>query len=105
MTAKKPRHNRRPKFGRGVACEDSTSIRWLYYDPRTATLDVVFVSGERYRYDHVDTESVACVVFAESRGRAFQELIRDRFKFRKMRRPKMQVDFPPGEHPARYGAS
>ncbi|WP_140536994.1 KTSC domain-containing protein [Mesorhizobium sp. B1-1-8] len=61
----------------------STAIRNTYYDPSTKTLSVWFVpSGNRYDYEEVEPETYAAFKAASSKGRFFNEFVRDRYKFR-----------------------
>ena len=57
----------------------STVIRRFEHDPRTATLDIEFVSGRRYRYAGVPVEVAAAFRDAFSKGRFFNARIRDEF--------------------------
>ena len=61
----------------------STSIRRTEYDPATGTLSVWFVaSGRRYDYYGVPDEIFAAFRRAFSRGRFFNDHIRDNFPYR-----------------------
>jgi hypothetical protein len=61
----------------------STSIRKTKYDPGTRVLSVWFVaSGKRYDYEAVPPETYAAFREASSKGRFFNEHIRDRFQYR-----------------------
>ena len=63
----------------------STSIRKSAYDPATRTLSIWFVaSGKRYDYDDVPAELYADFREAHSKGRFFNEHIRDRFPYRRI---------------------
>jgi lysyl-tRNA synthetase class 2 len=59
----------------------STAIRRFDYDGRARTLDVTFVSGRRYRYFEVDGGVAQGLEAAASKGRFFNENVRDRFAF------------------------
>ncbi|RUU13064.1 KTSC domain-containing protein [Mesorhizobium sp. USDA-HM6] len=60
----------------------STAIRNLHYDASTRTLSVWFVpSGDRYDYDEVEPETYAAFKAASSKGRFFNEFVRDRYRF------------------------
>jgi hypothetical protein len=60
----------------------STAIRNMYYDPATGTLSVWFVpSGDRYDYEDVSPRTYAAFRNASSKGRFFNEFIRDRYKY------------------------
>lgn len=61
----------------------STSIRKIEYDPGTRVLSVWFVaSGKRYDYEDVPPETHAAFRQAPSKGRFFNDQIRDRFRYR-----------------------
>ena len=57
----------------------STVIRRFEHDPRTATLDIEFVSGRRYRYAGVPVEVAVAFRDAFSKGRFFNACIRDAY--------------------------
>jgi hypothetical protein len=64
----------------------STSIRKTDYDAKTRTLSVWFVaSGKRYDYENVPPEINAAFRQAFSKGRFFNDFIRNRFKFREVK--------------------
>jgi len=61
----------------------STSIRRFEYDPGTKVLSVWFLtSGKRYDYEAVPAETFTAFRGAFSKGRFFNEHIRDRFRYR-----------------------
>jgi hypothetical protein len=61
----------------------STTISKSTYDPKTRVLSVWFVaSGKRYDYDAVPPETYAALRGAFSKGRFFNEYIRNRFSYR-----------------------
>ena len=61
----------------------STSIRKADYDPRTRVLTVWFVaSGRRYDYEDVPPETYAAFRNAFSKGRFFNDHVRNRFRYR-----------------------
>jgi KTSC domain len=63
----------------------STSIRKIDYDPTTRTLSVWLVaSGKRYDYDDVPPEIYAAFRQAFSKGRFFNDAIRNQFSYREM---------------------
>ena len=59
----------------------SSVIRRYHYDATQHALDLVFVSGRRYRYHDVPPETYAAMRRAFSKGEFFNEHIRDRFPF------------------------
>jgi hypothetical protein len=60
----------------------STAIKSINYHPATRTLSVWFVpSGNRYDYEDVPPQIHASFRKAPSKGRFFNEQIRDRYKY------------------------
>ncbi|MES2444618.1 MAG: KTSC domain-containing protein [Pseudomonadota bacterium] len=59
----------------------STVIRAWNYDEAEQRLDIVFVSGRRYRYHEVPPPIVAGMREAFSKGSYYNRRIRDRFRF------------------------
>ena len=59
----------------------SSVIRAYHYDPVERHLDVVFVSGRRYRYHDVPDELYGQMRRAFSKGEFFNAHIRDQFRF------------------------
>lgn len=57
----------------------SSVIRSFAYDSASATLDVIFVSGRRYRYFLVPAYVAEGLSEALSKGRYFGARVRDRF--------------------------
>lgn len=68
----------------------STVIGRFEYDPRTAALEVEFVSGRRYRYAGVPAEVADAFRAAFSKGRFFNARIRDAY-------PCVEIDPEPAE--------
>lgn len=64
----------------------STVIGDFRYDPRTASLDIEFVSGRVYRYRAVPADVIERFRNAFSKGRFFNRYIRDNFRFVELRR-------------------
>ncbi|WP_348626909.1 KTSC domain-containing protein [Mesorhizobium loti] len=63
----------------------STAIRNTQYDPGTRTLSVWFTpSGNRYDYADVAPATYAAFMKASSKGRFFNEFIRDRYSYRRV---------------------
>jgi hypothetical protein len=59
----------------------SSVIRRFWYDPAHHKMDVLFVSGKRYRYHDVPEETYQSMKRAFSKGEFFNDHIRDRFEF------------------------
>ncbi len=59
----------------------STAIRRFHYDPEGRRLLVTFVSGQTYAYFDVPPEVDEAFRAAFSKGRFFQDRIRDRFDY------------------------
>jgi KTSC domain-containing protein len=59
----------------------SRVIRSHHYDPIEHYLDLVFVSGRRYRYHEVPEETYDAMLRAFSKGEFFNENIRDQYRF------------------------
>jgi lysyl-tRNA synthetase class 2 len=62
----------------------STAIRSFAYDRASAALDVIFVTGRRYRYFLVPSYVAEGLSEAFSKGRYFNARIRDRFPFEEL---------------------
>jgi KTSC domain len=60
---------------------ESSSLRSIGYDKRTRALEVEFLSGAVYSYAEVPPELWQALRDASSKGKFFQERIRDRFAF------------------------
>ena len=58
----------------------SSVIRTYFYDPLDRHLDLVFVSGRRYRYHEVPAETYHAMRRAFSKGEFFNAHIRDQFR-------------------------
>jgi hypothetical protein len=63
----------------------SSVIRGWNYDEAERRLDILFVSGRRYRYHEVPPEIVEGMRAAFSRGSYYNRNIRDRFRFTRSR--------------------
>ena len=59
---------------------DSSSLRSVGYDAATLTLEVEFRNGSVYRYANVRAELWATFRRAESKGKFFQDHVRDKFE-------------------------
>jgi lysyl-tRNA synthetase class 2 len=64
---------------------ESEAIAEIDYDAARSTLFVRFAQGDWYRYFAVPRSVLEAFVAAESKGRFFQEHIRDRYPFRRGR--------------------
>lgn len=58
---------------------ESSAIASVGYDAATAALEIEFVNGSCYRYYAVPPSVHRRLMEAESTGRAFAELIRERY--------------------------
>ena len=58
----------------------SSVIRRYWYDPAHHQMDVLFVSGRRYRYHDVPEEIYQSMKRAFSKGEFFNSQVRDRFR-------------------------
>jgi lysyl-tRNA synthetase class 2 len=58
----------------------SSVIRSYRYDPQQHQLELVFVSGRRYRYHDVPAETYSAMRHAFSKGEFFNAHIRDQFR-------------------------
>jgi hypothetical protein len=62
----------------------STAIRDHDYDAGTERLTITFVTGRIYVYEDVPPNVAADFGSASSRGRFFNETIRDRYRYREI---------------------
>ncbi len=62
----------------------SSQLDMLEYDSEQRILLVTFISGDQYEYDNVSRAVLGALVASESPGKAFSELIRDKYTFRKL---------------------
>jgi len=58
----------------------SSVIRSYRYDPQCRRLELVFVSGRRYRYHEVPEETYRGMRNAFSKGEFFNAYVRDQFR-------------------------
>lgn len=85
-TRREPDHGWRViRLSSQVAKMPSTAIRNTQYDPATKTLSVWFVPSG-YRYDYADVAPTIYAAFrkASSKGRFFNEFIRDHYRYRRV---------------------
>ncbi len=66
---------------------DSDAIAQVEYDASTHSLFVRFTSGEWYAYLDVPPPTYQRLLAADSKGRFFQEAVRDRYTFVRLERP------------------
>ena len=59
----------------------SSSLVWVGYDSERRQLDVQFITGSIYRYFGVLPHAYEALMRAASKGRHFNEHIRDRYRF------------------------
>ncbi len=62
-------------------------LRSVGYDPTTRTLEAEFTSGAVYRYHDVPTEVYDGLMVADSHGQYFNALIRDCYRYDRLRGP------------------
>ena len=65
----------------------SAVLRWVRYDPPTATMEIAFRSGAVYRYASVPETVAAALLTAESKGAFFNQIIRRQFAGERMHGP------------------
>jgi hypothetical protein len=58
----------------------SSVIRSYRYDPQQRRLELIFVSGRRYRYHDVPEETYSAMRRAFSKGEYFNAHIRDQYR-------------------------
>jgi hypothetical protein len=63
----------------------SSVIRYFTYDMEATTLCITFVSGMRYKYKNVPPEIYHMLKAAGSKGRYFNQHIRNKFKYKKIK--------------------
>ena len=63
---------------------DSDAIARVEYDAPSRTLFVRFKSGEWYGYLDVASQAFARMTAAPSKGRFFQDEVRDRYPYRRL---------------------
>jgi hypothetical protein len=59
---------------------DSSMLRRVRYDPKSRFLDVVFRTGEKYRYQDVPSDEYNGLLNAESHGKYMQMHIIDHYE-------------------------
>jgi hypothetical protein len=62
----------------------SSSLRSIGYDAGTGTLEVEFTSGSVYRYAGVPRDVWVGIRRSASKGKYFQEVVRDRYEAEKV---------------------
>lgn len=65
----------------------STTLRSVGYDPATKTLEAEFRTGRVYAYSDVPPELWLSLLASGSKGKFFNILIRDRFRYHSIREP------------------
>lgn len=63
---------------------ESSVISRAFYDAFTRELDIVFTSGQPYRYFDVPTKVYRQFIDAASKGEFFNAHIRDRYQFERL---------------------
>lgn len=67
-----------------VMAKDSKAISKSEYNADTKVLAITFANGKAYEYAEVPAEVAADFEKAESKGKAFKELIKGKFKAKKV---------------------
>lgn len=62
----------------------STLIESIAYDEREGVLEVWFTNGTHYRYFQVEPEVVEEMMAADSKGRYFNDFIREGYLYRQV---------------------
>ncbi|WP_199141612.1 KTSC domain-containing protein [Pedobacter sp. ASV12] len=62
----------------------SAVIRYFKYDEQSHTLKITFVTGMEYHYTNVPEKVFQLLKAAGSKGRYFNQYIKDKFKFKKI---------------------
>jgi hypothetical protein len=62
----------------------STVVAHIRYDPSSATLTVVFVSGMVYKYKDVPEEVYASMKSSGSKGKYLNQYIKGKYEFEKV---------------------
>jgi hypothetical protein len=65
----------------------STTLRSVGYDPATRTLEAEFTTGRIYAYSDVPPQLWLSLLATKSKGKFFNILIRDRFRYHSIREP------------------
>ena len=63
----------------------SSVISHFNYDPGSATLNIIFVSGMKYKYKKVPQEVYNMLKASGSKGRYFNHFIKGKFKYQKVK--------------------
>jgi len=71
----------RGKVDMQLTTVESSMIHAVGYDPKTQTLEVVFNSGQTYRYEDVPPEEYEGLMAAESKGRYMRAYIIDAYPY------------------------
>lgn len=69
---------------RWIETPDSSTIAAIRYDPRTELLDIRFTSGSVYRYEGVPEFVYRALLRADSKGRYFNEIVRDGYEYEEL---------------------
>jgi hypothetical protein len=65
---------------------ESSVMTAIEYDEAAAELDITFTGGKIYRYRNVPVEIYAGLLDADSKGRFFNETIKEAFAFAEVKR-------------------
>ncbi len=63
----------------------STEIEWIGYEPKRNMLQVEFIAGGVYQYEHVPLLVYQSFLNAPSHGRFFETEIKGRYSYRRIR--------------------
>ena len=63
---------------------ESTTLVWVSYLPPQCVLEVAFRDGNRYRFFAVPASCVKQLLAADSKGRYFNQNIRNNFRFQRI---------------------
>ncbi len=63
---------------------DSETISAIRYDPRRERLDIRFTNERVYRYDDVPDFVYRALLRADSKGRYFNEIVRDGYEYEEL---------------------
>jgi hypothetical protein len=74
------------RAGARYICMPSSAIHNFIYDATARRLLVIFVTGRKYIYEDVPPQVHAAFLAAQSKGQFFNAEIRDRYRYRELKR-------------------